>query len=79
MKNLNLTSTYKYKRENGTTIVGYVVGGTLDGGDYGVSETIDMLLPNEETVCSVPVSKLIEITREEYCERCELMYGMEMV
>jgi len=78
MKDLKLTSTYKYQRENGTEFVGYIVEGTLDGGDYGVSYTVDLLQPNEEVLYSVPVSKLEEIDREEYKDTCELNYGIEV-
>jgi len=77
-----LTSTYKYTRTSdkgtNTTFVGYLVSGTLDGGDYGVSETIDLEQPDGEVITSVPVSKLVKIEREEFCDYVELQYGLEM-
>lgn len=76
MTNLNTTSTYKYQRENGTMVIGYVLGGTLDGGDYGVSEVIDILMPNDKTAYSIPVSKLVEIDRSEYMDLVGLNYGI---
>ena len=78
MKDLKLTSLYKYKRDNGSEFVGSIVEGTLDGGDYGVSYTIDLLQPNDEILFSVPVSKLEEIDREEYIDTAMLNYGIEV-
>lgn len=76
MTNFKLTSTYKYKRDNGSEFVGYIIEGTLDGGDYGVSQTVDLLQPNDETLFSVPVSRLQEINRDEYLDTCALNYGI---
>lgn len=74
MKNLDLTSLYEYRRENGATFIGCIVDGTLDGGDYGITYTVDLLQPNEEILYSVPVSKLKEITIGEYEDIRDLQY-----
>ena len=64
----------KFKSENGT-IIGSLINGSVDLGDYGVCTLIDIKMPNGETRFSVPENKIERISKEEYNELRELIYG----
>ena len=66
----------KYKRSETETVYGSLVSGSLDCGDYGVSETMDMYRQGtDEILRSCPMSKIEEISEVEYLEMRLLCYG----
>ena len=70
------TQHYIYKRDNGDRLVGTIIEGSLDCGDYGNCELIDLKLPNGVRVHSIPKNKLEAISEDTYSDYAALQYGI---
>tara|TARA_R110000851_G_scaffold326717_1_gene495645 strand:+ start:619 stop:843 length:225 start_codon:yes stop_codon:yes gene_type:complete len=70
------TQYYIYKRDNGDRLVGTIIEGSLDCGDYGNCELIALRLPNGVVMNSIPKNKLEAISDETYSDYAELQYGV---